>query len=226
MRTQTFYEQAGILLPGVLVVFGLLLFVPEVGVALSVGDFTIGDFGLFVLVAYASGYVIASVATLMEQVFWTGLGGPPSDLPTRKQQLLTRRETEMLAVLTSERFGQEGEEVRVIAGEHWQPLYERIHRSVIEKNHPGLAILGGEYALSRGLAAAFLLLTIIVVFFAPTYMRGWAWGTVSLGALNLYRMYRSGIAYAKEVLRAFLASRGAPYPEMTRTDELTPGRNR
>jgi len=79
-----------------------------------------------------------------------------------------------------------------------------MRRAVLAANPRPIAELAAWYSISRALAAAFLLLTIIHGVFAPSYIEGWMLGTTALAATSLYRMYQCGVRLAKEVLHSFI----------------------
>jgi hypothetical protein len=58
----TFYEQVGIVTPGSVFVFGLLFFFPDFQTVLTKDGVSLGDFGIFVLLSYAAGHLIAAIA--------------------------------------------------------------------------------------------------------------------------------------------------------------------
>ena len=79
MMKMSFYEQVGIVIPGSILVFGLVLYYPELQILTAKDGMSVGEFGLFVLIAYAGGHLIAAIANALEGLFWGILGGMPSD---------------------------------------------------------------------------------------------------------------------------------------------------
>jgi hypothetical protein len=82
MNKPTFYEQVGIIIPGSILVFGLVLYYPELKLLTTKDSMSVGDLGLFVLIAYAAGHLIAAVANPLESMFWGLLGGMVAFLAT------------------------------------------------------------------------------------------------------------------------------------------------
>ena len=66
----SFYEQVGILIPGSLFLAVLLVIVPGANAFLSPKDISVGEFGIFLIVAYAAGHAIAAVGNMMEFAWW------------------------------------------------------------------------------------------------------------------------------------------------------------
>src|SRR5258708_7486010 len=78
MKTFDFYEFTGILVPGALMLVGILLVYPQVNIVFP-SALTVGDLGLFVVIAYAAGHVVQAIGNGVEQVLWLALGGRPTD---------------------------------------------------------------------------------------------------------------------------------------------------
>jgi hypothetical protein len=83
MNKLTFYEQVGIVIPGSVLVFGLLFFFPALQTVLTREGVSLGDLGIFVLLSYAAGHLIAAIGNLGESLFWGVLGGMPTDWITK-----------------------------------------------------------------------------------------------------------------------------------------------
>jgi ABC-type Fe3+ transport system permease subunit len=60
-RTFDFYEYAGIIIPGAVVVMALVWFFPESRALFSKEGVTFGEFGLFIVIAYAAGQLVQAV---------------------------------------------------------------------------------------------------------------------------------------------------------------------
>jgi hypothetical protein len=70
MQKMTLYEQIGIVIPGSVLVFGLVLYYPELRLLTAKDGMSVGELGLFVLIAYAAGHLIAAIANALEGLFW------------------------------------------------------------------------------------------------------------------------------------------------------------
>jgi hypothetical protein len=75
----TFYEQVGIVIPGSVLTFGLLLFFPALQTALTKDGVNLGEFGIFLLLSYAAGHLIATIGNAAENALWSLVGGMPTD---------------------------------------------------------------------------------------------------------------------------------------------------
>src|SRR6478609_1704513 len=77
-RTFDFYEYAGVIVPGAVLVLGMLWLFPEGRAHFSKEGVTFGELGLFVIIAYASGQLVQGVGNWMEWLWWKSWGGNPS----------------------------------------------------------------------------------------------------------------------------------------------------
>jgi hypothetical protein len=59
----SFYEQLGIVIPGSVLMFGLTLYYPALQLITGKDGLSVGDLGLFVLIAYAAGHLVAQSRT-------------------------------------------------------------------------------------------------------------------------------------------------------------------
>jgi hypothetical protein len=56
MNKPTFYEQAGIIIPGAVLLVGLLFYFPALNALMAKDGVSLGQFGIFLLLAYAAGH--------------------------------------------------------------------------------------------------------------------------------------------------------------------------
>src|SRR5260370_37428018 len=78
----TFCEQLGIVIPGSVLRLGFVLYYPALQFVAAKGGLSVGDLGLFVLIAYAAVHLVAAIANALETLFWGILRGMPSDCVT------------------------------------------------------------------------------------------------------------------------------------------------
>ncbi len=82
-----FYEFAGLLSPGAILLVGLSLIYPQLGDLLLKNQTSVGDLGLFVILAYVAGHLSQSFSSIQERLLYEKvIGGKPSvwifDIPT------------------------------------------------------------------------------------------------------------------------------------------------
>ena len=106
MNKLTFYEQVGIVIPGSVLMVGLLFYFPALNALVAKDGVTLGQFGIFLLLSYAAGHFIAALGNLLESVLWWLFGGMPSDWVTKQQSsLLSTQQIAALETKVASRFG-------------------------------------------------------------------------------------------------------------------------
>lgn len=90
------YEVIGIITPGTLVALLLASEVPLFKSFLNGQGLTIGDFGLFVMVAFVLGHLIQAVGNLVEAPVWLFRGLPSSYVRGADQRLISPAQRELL----------------------------------------------------------------------------------------------------------------------------------
>lgn len=206
MKTLSFYEQCGILLPGSLFLLGLVLLLPSISPILSPAGITVGGLGLFLIVAYTLGHAIAAVGNLLESAFWAIRGGMPSDWffskPTR---LLSDERARAVRAQITSRLGASATEVEQFTAKGWKSMFAQLYRDVLANNPGRVETFNGNYGLCRGLAAAILALIPLALMYAPfehrTALLAWMAGGV---VVFIFRMNRFGVHFAREVFFNFL----------------------
>ena len=147
MQKMTFYEQLGIVIPGSVFVFGLLLYFPALKTMAGEDGMSVGEFGLFVLLAYAAGHFIAAIGNAIESVFWRVVGGMPSDwVVAEKPALLSPQQLEQLRLKIGSRLNINvttllGTELNV-----WWPISRQVYADVAKMESrtastPSMAIM-------------------------------------------------------------------------------------
>jgi hypothetical protein len=90
-RTFDFYEYAGFIIPGAVVVMAVVWLFPESRALFSKEGVTLGELGLFVIIAYAAGQLVQAIGNFLEWLWWKPWGGMPTGrvltgkLPTPEQ---------------------------------------------------------------------------------------------------------------------------------------------
>jgi ABC-type Fe3+ transport system permease subunit len=67
-RNFDFYEYAGIIIPGTVLVMALVWLFPEGRALFSKDGVTLGELGLFVIIAYAAGQLVQAIGNGLEWV--------------------------------------------------------------------------------------------------------------------------------------------------------------
>ena len=207
MRSFDFYEFNAVLTPGVIVLYATAQLFPATAPFITAKDFTVGDLGLFVVLAFVAGHLMQALGYALERLFWKCFDGMPSDwLVAEKQTLLAPAQFEQLPARLTEilRLKLEGSLTKLTAPQ-WRPITRQVYAAVQAAGRSQRAdIFNANYGLFRGIAAAFIAVTI-----AHLSERGWhEWGCeVGLlvgAALAFARMHRFGVHYASELFVQFL----------------------
>lgn len=205
MKELSFYEQVGIVLPGAILLLGLTLLFPELKSFLGNDGVSVGGLGLFLIIAYALGHLVAAAGNLLERCVWFPASGMPSDWLTKKDtRLLSRDEIKRIEAKLCARLGNPVE-ISTLNSEEWRPYFRHIYRAAISAEPEGrILTFNGNYGLNRGMAAAVLLVAIVVAFQQQPNWTTWVLILGALAAVYIYRMCRSGIQFAREVFARFL----------------------
>lgn len=203
MNKPTFYEQVGIIIPGAVFLFGLILFFPDLHSILATNGFTLGELGIFVLLSYAAGHLVAAVGNVGEGLLWRLTGGMPSNwIVKEKTQLLSPHQRELVEARVQTHLGIAVARIRGLPRKEWFPISRQLYAKVMRHGKADrIDTFNGNYGLNRGLAAASLVLSGLAA------ARG-EWLVAALlvvGSLIYgYRAYRFGVHYARELFVQFL----------------------
>ena len=212
MKEFDFYQVAGVIAPGmVVIVGGVLLFFPEQqqGI-LSISSVSIGSLGLGMILAYVAGQLLQAVGNGLENIYWWFWGGMPTDwVRTYKRELISPHQRDLLqkrvgAMLNDEKFTLSAD----LKPRRWYSITRQVYAVIEAENvNRRVEIFNGNYGLCRGIAAAFLLLLVGVI---TTDYQAWTI-EVALGVLlglAVYRMHRWGRTYGRELFVQYLALKG------------------
>ena len=202
MSKITFYEQVGVVIPGSVFVFGLLLFFPALQTVLTQHGVSLGDLGIFVLLSYAAGHLMAAIGNMGESLFWHFFGGMPTDYVTKTNTtLLSSPQINLLEKKLQTRLGIT-ERVQGLDQRVWRPISRQIYADVVKNGKPDrIETFNGMYGLNRGLAAATFALAGV-----GGAQGKWsiALALLGLAAVYNYRAYRFGVYYGQELYLQFL----------------------
>ena len=214
MKGISFYEQVGILIPGAVLLFGILLFLPVLKPLFATDAVTVGGLGLFLILAYALGHAVAAVGNVLEKLLWWPFGGVPTNWVTRDPPKLLRLEqVQEMRSRASKRFGSEWPPIIGLSRRAWSPLFGQLYRDVLSNNPGRLETFNGNYGLNRGLAAALVCIIPIALASTSDHKVAIIGGAAIAAIVYLYRMYRFGVNFARELFFNFLnpyAARQAP----------------
>lgn len=207
MKQFDYYEFAGVLAPGATLLFGLCILFPALASHLQGKEFTAGDFGVFVLLAYVAGQLIQALGNAIEWVWWKAWGGWPTEWPrTGKGHLLSKPQTEQLGSAIRHMLGvSDASDVLEIPRKDWMAVTRQIDAAVQAAGcSKRVETFNGNYGLNRGLAASLVTLTVLTL--ATQGLAAWRPALLlAVGCgIALYRMHRFARHYGRELLVQFL----------------------
>jgi hypothetical protein len=205
MKKLSFYEQVGIVTPGAVFLFGMMFYIPELWVVFAKDGISVGGLGIFVIISYAGGHLLAAFGNVIENMYWRLKGGMPSNwIVGPKPRLLSPTQIAKVEALTASRLGLSLPPLSELTASTWFPIFRQVYSDVERHGKPGRAdTFNGNYGLNRGLCAAALALAVAILIQAPAQ---WlvSLGLVGVSLVYLYRMHRFGVHYAREIYNQFL----------------------
>jgi hypothetical protein len=207
----TFYEQVGIIIPGSVLLFGSLFFQPDMRSLLTKDGVSVGQLGIFVLLSYAAGHLMAAVGNGIEWLFWKPFGGMPSDWVIKPEQtLLAAAQMTNLEERVRTLLGIDFEKIAGMTTSEWRPISKQIYARLMKDGQTGrIDTFNGNYGLNRGLTSAMLMMAVLSL---THEMWGPALGVFAVACVFLCRMYRFGVHYGHELYMQFLVISEQPQP--------------
>jgi len=200
-RTFDFYEYAGVIVPGAILLMGLIWFFPETRVLFSKEGVTFGELGIFIILAYAAGQLTQGIGNVLEWLFWRPFGGFPSVQIFDGKFLSTdqkARVTDALRTLS----GSEQDLTKLSEPERLAIVRQVYSRVSAAGQATRVDTFNGNFGLMRGLAASFALLVVAAAFTSKLTV---TLAVAALLLLSLQRMYRFGRHYAIELFLRYIS---------------------
>lgn len=222
MKKFDFYEFTAILLPGAILIFGISRIYPAMSDILAKKDFTLGEFGLFVILAYAAGHIIQTLGNVIETAWWWCVGGMPTDwLRSGKRELIAPQQAQRIRTQIQHVLKIEcPEKLSDLSSKAWYSITRQIYSA---DRCVGLAeridIFNGNYGMFRGISASLVALLIAEV------AEGWPpnWRLVGIiaaaGLCSLLRMHRFGVIYAREIFVQFIGIQSSDSAQLPKKKE-------
>lgn len=198
-RQFSFYEFVGVLVPGILFLFGISLLYgtnPQLKPLLLPDN--LGEASVYLVVAYAVGHLVQTVGNLIEYIYWGVRGGKPTDWPHKQPTTaLPQRLQEVVARVTGRKAASLAE---------WQSDVAIVRSKLHSQGKANrLETFNGNYGMFRGIAAAGVVLMLAVILFGGGSPAAYS-VLVLATAISIYRMDRFGVHYAKELFAAMEAN--------------------
>lgn len=203
--TKTFdaYEVIGVITPGAVIALLLSTEWPELRALMSTDGLSLGDLGLFLVVAFVMGHLLQALGNLVDGIVWALPGLPTAWVRSPRQTLVSGRQRDALGVRVAAMEG-ETPDIATIGRDEWRSITNRMYARVRTAGRS--ARIDGcnrTYGLSRGLAAAFLSAAGWYLFKEPGVSQHLTIACI-LTVVALYRMWRVSVHYARGLFLEFL----------------------
>jgi hypothetical protein len=208
VREFSFYDFAGVVAPGALLLLGSTYLLPGVGDLRTLFQMQLGGLGVFALLAYVAGHLAQAIGNLMESAYWKAWGGMPSAWVLRGK-LLGDVQLDRLGAVVKERLGIPS--LRESHPSAWLVATREIYASVAAAGRAArVDTFNGNYGLMRGTAAAAVVLLAIAV--ATRGLGGWRVEVtlIVVAAVAVYRMHRFAVHYSRELFAQYLDATRPP----------------
>jgi hypothetical protein len=206
MRNFDFYEFAGMLGPGAIVLSCFAVLYPGLSELLLSKNLGAGNLGVFLILAYMTGSLVQAGGNLLEWLWWGLWKGMPTDwVRTRRGKLLSEAQTKTLEDRIPSRLNIDGAiRITELNRTEWYNFTRQIHAEVAGQGiSQRLEVLTASYGLNRGLVSA-LVIACVMVCVKHAALSRWSLLFLALSGVALYRMHRFGIHYARELFLQFL----------------------
>lgn len=197
------YEVIGLITPGTVAALLLTTEAPAFRALLGKDGLSVGDFGLFILVAFVLGHLVQAVGNVLEYLVWPFGNLPSFWVRATDQKLLTR---EQRAELERKIQAMEGtsEGIASFDADSWRAVTTRAFARIRGAGQSfRIDNSNRTYGLCRGLVAAFV---IALGWYAYS---NWAdrerLGLIAIMLIAaIWRMRRAGVHYARGLWLEFI----------------------
>lgn len=197
------YEVVGVIAPGVIVTLLLALENPSLRSLLGKDGLSVGDFGLFLVLAFVLGHLLQALGNVLEVVVWPISGLPTNRARFAKTKLVTPAQRDALQAQVAAMEG-DAKALETYDRDAWRAVTTRAY-GVVRAAGRTIRIDNANrtYALGRGLTAAF---GVCLVWYVVMHRQDWqtiAALAVMLAA-SVWRMRRAGVHYARALVLEFI----------------------
>lgn len=207
MKQFDFYSTIGVAAPGAFLLFGMSFLIPQLKAVFLSEDMGLGNFGVFLAIAYVVGQFLQAFGNLVEWIWWKLSGGMPSDWPrSGNHSLLSPQQIQALehkitSVLAIELEGP----VTSLDADSWFGITRQAYAAVAQAGQSDrIDRFNANYGLNRGMATSLIIIAIAILFTAQRTQCGWMLLAAAGSVVFLIRMHRFGKYYARELFVQFL----------------------
>ncbi len=207
MKNFDFYEFAGLLAPGAVLLVGLPALYPKIGLIVQGKDVTAGELGLFVIMAYVTEHLVQSLSSMLEPLYEKLTGGRSSlCVQAGKCGFLSLEQIEAVKEQLPTKLGLPATlDITKLEKRAWLGIVSQIYAAVQAAGRSGrVDIFNGNYSLFRGLAIALLIIFVLVLYkhrlTSPDIVESLLLSIIAA----VYRLRRFSVLYTREVFVQFL----------------------
>jgi len=140
MKSFSYYEFTSILLPGAITLFGIMSLFPTVNRLLSNSEFSIGEFGLFVLLSYAIGHLIQGLGNIIASIWWTINKGVPTDwVRQNKGEIINDAQATQLTTRVASKLDL-NIKFENLSGKEWDNIVRQVYSNIDKENRERIDI--------------------------------------------------------------------------------------
>jgi hypothetical protein len=193
LKNFDFYEFAGLIVPGVLIMIGGGALWPDSSIAEVLLPTTTGAALINIVTAYGVGHMIQAIANLLESLYWRRWKGMPTDWVINRPKHSLRSTAIEDAIRAS---GYKGE---VKDLKTWRQVFGSARAKVYDAKKDGrVSIFNGSYSLFRSLTVCGLV--FLASAWSSDHFHTWAYPVlIAITGLCMYRMHHFALLYAREL---------------------------
>ncbi len=222
-RVLSAYEYGAVIGPGALFLYGVMLLAPPASPLLNPSGLTVGDLGVFLILAFVAGQILQSAGNLLETAVWRISGGWPTErlLLGRALSGGSGRDSRILNEVQID--GLRASLSKVLRYDvtfdarstPWDLIYRAMYAEISNTQRTSrIDSFNRSYGMLRGITVALAALGLIVIVVAlPAKTSGfWMGGMLlALSVVTGIRMVRFGENYAMELVTEFLHCSAVPH---------------
>jgi len=209
MRQFDFFEFTELLAPGAVVLLSFVLISPAAFKWLETSNLSIGDLGIFVVLAYVVGHLVQAGGNLLEQVWWYRRGMPSDWVRAQSGRLLAEEQEHALDRRVRDVLDlPDLRPLPALSATAWAGLTRQVYTVVRSGGcNARVDVFNGTYGLLRGLVVAFI--SVFILSLVATGFDHLPAKLALLVAAGLagWRMERFARLYAAELFTQFLQLR-------------------
>lgn len=199
------YEYIGVIAPGAVLSLGVMLLWPQTKEIFLNSNVSVGELGLFLIIAYVAGHLLQSVGNAMEKVLWKVFGGMPTDwVLNQKQNLISSQQRIRLQAIILR--APNASALENLSARQWHSVVREMYIDIEKAGRTNrIDSFNRTYGLLRGIASAFLVLGIVIPIRDADNLEAAAWVLGAGFVPAIIRMFRFARNYGRELLIEYVS---------------------